>query len=81
MRLVARISRVITDRLCCWFTAGNDAVRPDHPPTIWQGHRTTLQDRRLDAGPACDRASVLICGNAAGFTKADAAPTAPAKSP
>ena len=69
MMVVATVLLVTAHPLCCWFTAGDDDARPDRPSVVWQGPRATLQDRSLDAGPACDRASVLIRGSAATFTR------------
>ena len=79
MMLVARVSPVTADRSCCWLPAGNDGARPDHPPA-WQGLATP-----------CTSADLMPVGLETGVSahlrqrcrlhKADAAPTAPAKSP
>ena len=69
MTMVAPISPVIANRMCCWFTTGHDDARPDPPSVSSQGHRSSLQDRIPDDGSRSKRASVLVYGNAAGFTR------------
>ena len=69
MMLVAPISPVTADRMCCWFTAGDDGARPDRPPGLSQGHSSSLQDPSLDDGLPSKRVSVLDDGSAAGFTR------------
>ena len=69
MMAVATISPVTADRLCCWPRAGHDGARPDRPPVLSQGHRSSLKDRNLDDGSPSKLASVLDYGRAAGFSR------------
>ena len=68
MMLAAPISPVTPDRLCCWFTAGNDGARPDRPSVPSQRHRSRRQDRSPGDGSPSKRVSVLDDGSADGFT-------------
>ncbi len=69
MMMVAPISLVTANRMCCWFTAGHDDARPDRPPVLSQGHRSSLQDRSPHNGSPSKRMSVLDYSSAAGFTR------------
>jgi len=66
MMVIATISRVIADRMCCWLMAGNDNVRPNHPPSLWHRPRNPLRNPELDAALGCKRVSRLIRRSAAG---------------
>jgi hypothetical protein len=69
MMMLAPISLVTADQMCCWFTAGHDDARPDRPPVLSQGHRSSLQDRSPHNGSPSKRMSVLDYSSAAGFTR------------
>ena len=67
--MIAPISLVTADRMCCWFTAGHDDARPDRPPVYRNDHRSSLQDRSPHNGSPSKRMSVLDYGSAVGFTR------------
>ena len=52
--------------MCCWLMAGNDNIRPNHPPSLWHRPRNHLHKRELDAALGWKRLSVLIRQTAAG---------------
>jgi len=73
MMLAAPISPVTPDRLCCWFTAGNDGARPiahrcHRRDTVRAGKTAVLAMHRHRNGCQCSTTAALTASRAPRWT-------------
>ena len=81
MMLAAPISPVTPDRLCCWFTAGNDGARPDRPSVPSQRPVRACKTAVLAMDPAIETGVSARRRQRCRLHEPRAGPTVPAKSP